>query len=74
MLSLFLGVVWYSAFRLVLWKKREKLEVNRMPYIEKDEDGFYVQIAELVEHERLTIVPGDTESEASKRVYHVGGY
>jgi hypothetical protein len=36
--------------------------VARTPYIERDEDGGYVQKAELVEHEWITVVKKDYES------------
>lgn len=44
------------------WSRRRKLIVTRTPYIERDEDGAYIQKAELVEHEWLTVVKNDYES------------
>jgi hypothetical protein len=34
-----------------MWKGRWRLVVKRIPYLEKDTDGNYVQMVELVEHE-----------------------
>jgi hypothetical protein len=55
--SLLFGVVWWYGLQIVQWMGRWRLNVRRTPYIERDEDGNYVQKVELVNHERLHDVP-----------------
>ena len=69
--SLLWGVVWYGGLKAIFWKRREKLQVTRTPYIEKDEDGYHIQTAELVEHEIFRDVQGDVESNRSTEVYEM---
>jgi amino acid transporter len=59
--SLLWGVVWWSGLKGILWLRRAKFEVGRTPYIETDQDGNYVQRAELVEHRWLIDVSSDSE-------------
>jgi amino acid transporter len=63
--SLLWGVCWWFGLKWLQWQRRRVLVVTRTPYIEKDEDGNYVQKAELVEHEWFTVVRSDAESEKS---------
>jgi hypothetical protein len=62
MSSLLWGVAWWIGIRCIGWSRRRKLAVSRTPYIERDEDGGYVQKAELVEHEWVTDTKHDYES------------
>ncbi|KAK2758650.1 hypothetical protein FQN54_003340 [Arachnomyces sp. PD_36] len=54
--SLFWGVVWWLGLKVIERNRRWKLDVRRVPYVEQDKDGNYVQKAELVEHGRLYVV------------------
>jgi amino acid transporter len=69
--SLLWGVVWWSGLKGIQWRRRVKLTVGRLPYIEKDRDGNYVQKAELVEHQWLTDVSSDSKSDRSEEVYQM---
>jgi amino acid transporter len=60
--SLLWGLVWWFGLRGLQWHRRRQLVVTRTPYIERDEDGGYVQKAELVEHEWVSSVKNDYES------------
>jgi hypothetical protein len=51
--ALVLGVVWWLGLRGVEFYRRQCLFVRRMPYLVEDEDGSYIQRAELVTHEWL---------------------
>jgi amino acid transporter len=51
--ALVLGVVWWLGLRGVEFYRRQRLTVRRVPYLVKDEDGSYVQRAEIVTHEWL---------------------
>jgi hypothetical protein len=62
MSSLLWGAVWWLGIKGTEWSRRRELVVSRTPYIERDEDGGYVQKAELVEHEWITQVKHDFES------------
>ena len=62
MSSLLWGAGWWLGIKGVEWSRRRQLVVSRTPYIERDEDGNFVQKAELVEHEWLTVTKHDYES------------
>jgi len=47
------GVMWWLGLGFVQWRGRWRLEVTRTPYIEVDGAGEFVQMAEIVEHERV---------------------
>jgi hypothetical protein len=51
--SLLWGVLWWFGLELAQWKGRFGIQVSRIPYLDKDSDGNYVQRVELVEHGRL---------------------
>jgi amino acid transporter len=59
--SLLWGVFWWLGLLGIQWLRRVKLTVRRTPCIEKDEDGNWVQKAELVEHKWLIHVKSDGE-------------
>jgi amino acid transporter len=67
--SLLWGVFWWLGLKTIERNRRRKLVVTRTPYIERDDDGSYVQKAELVEHEWLTVVKSDIESDVSEKTY-----
>ena len=50
--SLFAGVLWWLGLLSVEWRQRWKLVVHITPYVKKDEDGQFVRLAELIEHEK----------------------
>lgn len=52
--SLLWGVVWWFGIKGLEWQRWRKLIVTRTPYVVQDQDGHYVQKAELVEHEWQT--------------------
>jgi amino acid transporter len=60
--SILWGVVWWFGLKGLEWQRRRQLVVTRTPYIERDEDGGYVQKAELVEHDWITNTKNDYES------------
>lgn len=55
-LSVTLGIIWWLGLKYVQWKGRWELHTRRVPYIEIDEDGNYIQKVEFVEHERIPVV------------------
>jgi amino acid transporter len=66
--SLGWGVAWWSGLEMAMWKGRWRLVVKRTPYLERDEDGNYVQKLELVEHETSVRVGGHRHVAAPRNV------
>lgn len=54
--SLLWGIIWWLGLKGIERNRRWKLDVRRVPYVERDKDGNYVQKAELVEHGRVYVV------------------
>ncbi|OCK93857.1 amino acid transporter, partial [Cenococcum geophilum 1.58] len=71
--SLLWGVFWWLGLCAYQWLKRVTLTVQRIPYIERDQDGNYVQKAELVERQWLIHVKSDTKSERGEDAYEMTG-
>ncbi|OCK75207.1 amino acid transporter [Lepidopterella palustris CBS 459.81] len=51
--SLLWGVVWWLGLEFAQWSGHFRILVTRRPYLVKDGEGNYVQVVELVEHQRL---------------------
>jgi amino acid transporter len=54
--SVLWGVLWWLGLEFWQWKGGFRLVVSRVPYIEPDGEGGYVQRAELVDHEQVVDV------------------
>ena len=69
--SLLWGVFWWLGLCVYQLSNRVTLTVQRKPWIERDEDGTYVQKAELVERRWLIHVKSDIESDRGEDVYEM---
>lgn len=58
----FFGTIWWLGLKGIERKRLKRLVVTRTPYLVEDNDGSFVQKAELVEHRWVTIVRSDHES------------
>lgn len=55
----FLGAIWWLGLKTLERFRLRRLVVNRIPYLVEDDDGFFIQKAEVVEHKFVTIVQSD---------------
>jgi amino acid transporter len=54
-----IGVAWWAGLLFVLWKGRKRLVATRLPYIDFDDKGRAVQLAEFVEVRAVPIIQGE---------------
>jgi hypothetical protein len=71
--SLCWGVLWWVGLKIVERNRRWTLDVRRVPYVERDQDGNYVQKAELVEHGRIYVVASMRKRGISNEI-EIGGH